>query len=422
MTRVMPMLALAAGLGAWAGLGGATSAQQAGPAPAAAASVNSKSAEVKAKPKPKPKAKPAAAKQPAGEVEAGDKTLDPEAALDQGAKALAAGKSQVAVGLAEQVLASVRKTPRTTARALALRGQARLRVGKPAEAMSDLDSAMWVKDGLGGTEREAATAARAEAYRQAGVSTPSAAPARVAEPAAPRGPATAALAAPAAPVPAFAPAEVKAAPAAPRERIRSPRPASASEPPTTTAEAPPSGGGVGAFFANLFGGASSVQKSDSGATRPDATGSIPAAKPSAVSASEPQRAPAQVGEAVVRPVITRREPIATAGVASAASAAVATAPPKAAVVRQVMPTGAFQVQLAAVRTRDAAAAMAEKVRGEHAAAVKGRVFEIDEPVFGNMGKFYRVRIGPFASATESLAICSTLRNNGLDCMVLGEQQ
>jgi cell division septation protein DedD len=46
--------------------------------------------------------------------------------------------------------------------------------------------------------------------------------------------------------------------------------------------------------------------------------------------------------------------------------------------------------------------------------------EVDETVFGNMGTFYRVRLGPFAAADESKALCSQLRTKGYDCLVVTE--
>lgn len=58
------------------------------------------------------------------------------------------------------------------ARALAIRGQAYRRDKKPAQAISDLQSALWLKGGLSESERAAALAARAEAYRDAGLPEP----------------------------------------------------------------------------------------------------------------------------------------------------------------------------------------------------------------------------------------------------------
>lgn len=62
--------------------------------------------------------------------------------------------------------------------------------------------------------------------------------------------------------------------------------------------------------------------------------------------------------------------------------------------------------------------MMAKVREEEPAVLGQRNFEIVEDVYGNMGRFYRVRIGSFVEPTEALSICATLRDKRMDCMVL----
>lgn len=386
-TRVLTMLA--AGGGLVAVLGTFAAAQQTGQ-PQTAQPAPAKAATAKAKTKP-------AAKAADGEEAAEKPAFDPEAALDKAGKALAEGKAPVALGLADQVLGHAGKTPRTTARALSIRGQARLRQGKPAEAISDLDNALWVKDGLGATDREAATTARAEAYRQAGIGG---APAIVGS-AATQPQRTAAASAPA---PARVPAPVVQVPVAVAPPVR---PVAVATPAPTPSQ--PSSG-IGGFFSNLFGG------SGGSSTTTDTTAALPAApKPPAISSSEPQRVTGAANEAGGARAAIARE---AARPKTASVAAVA--PANAAVVRAIPPTEGSQIQLAALRTREAAMELAAKVRKDNAAAIGGRTFEIDEPVFGNMGKFYRVRIGPFASPTESLGVCSALRNQGVDCMIVGQ--
>ncbi|MGE3917835.1 MAG: SPOR domain-containing protein [Hyphomicrobiaceae bacterium] len=77
----------------------------------------------------------------------------------------------------------------------------------------------------------------------------------------------------------------------------------------------------------------------------------------------------------------------------------------------------YRLQLAAVRDRAEAQEMIDQVRGEGGPLAK-RNFEIVEDVYGNMGRFYRVRIGRFAEATDALAYCAELRSRRFDCMVL----
>ena len=64
--------------------------------------------------------------------------------------------------------------------------------------------------------------------------------------------------------------------------------------------------------------------------------------------------------------------------------------------------------------------MASKVKSRFADAVGQREPEIDETVVGNMGSFYRVRIGPFASPQEGQAACSKLKGSGFDCLVVAQ--
>ena len=59
-----------------------------------------------------------------------------------------------------------------------------------------------------------------------------------------------------------------------------------------------------------------------------------------------------------------------------------------------------------------------KVQREHAAALAARETEIDQTVVGNMGSFYRVRVGPFATQSDGQAACAKLKGSGLDCLVV----
>lgn len=78
------------------------------------------------------------------------------------------------------------------------------------------------------------------------------------------------------------------------------------------------------------------------------------------------------------------------------------------------------MQLAAVRSRAEAEAVAQRFTSEQGAKAGGRNPAIEEAVFGNMGKFYRVNVGPFASAAEPEKLCQTLRSSGYDCLIVGK--
>jgi len=82
--------------------------------------------------------------------------------------------------------------------------------------------------------------------------------------------------------------------------------------------------------------------------------------------------------------------------------------------------GHVRIQIAAVRTQAEAQALAAKVMREHAATLAKREPQIDQTVMGNMGSFYRVLIGPFASAQETQGVCAKLKGAGLDCLVTAQ--
>ena len=80
--------------------------------------------------------------------------------------------------------------------------------------------------------------------------------------------------------------------------------------------------------------------------------------------------------------------------------------------------GRFRVQLATVRSEQEARALATKAKRELAAALAAREPEIDQAVLGNMGSFYRVRVGPFATMQETEAVCAKVKGTGFDCMAV----
>lgn len=294
--------------------------------------------------------------------------VDAEATLDKAHRALADGKAAVAFGLADQVVRHAKKDPRNTARALAVRGEAHLHQGRPAEALADLESALWVKGGLAGAEREAATTARANALQQSGLAANS-------------------------------PSPNDSGRSASRRSADSSRAVAGASPDPAPA---PSSGGIGGFFSSLFGGGGKPTSEASQA--PVATAAARPTQP-ALSSSEPQRADDPTWKS--RAVPSVKPSRATTAVAVPAAPASA-------------PVGAYRIQLAAVRSRSEAEAMANAVRKDETAVLEARSFEIVEETYGNMGRFYRVRIGTFESPTVATAICASLRQKRIDCMMLGQ--
>lgn len=171
------------------------------------------------------------------------------------------------------------------------------------------------------------------------------------------------------------------------------------------------GSSISGFFSNMFGGSSASET-------PPATGSTGAADgpgwvkvdqasgpqgPAAqVSASEPQRAPGFE----VASVNPSSPPAPTASVSAA--------PPKA----PKSAAGKYRLQLATVRSREEADRVVQMLMSSHASELGGAEADVDETVIGNMGTFYRVRLGPYANATDPKKLCVTLKPQGFDCQVV----
>jgi cell division septation protein DedD len=82
------------------------------------------------------------------------------------------------------------------------------------------------------------------------------------------------------------------------------------------------------------------------------------------------------------------------------------------------PSGRYHIQIAAVRSRSEAYALSVRLLSQYGQQFGARRPQIDEKVIGSMGTFYRVRVGPFASADESRELCTSLQSNGLDCLIV----
>lgn len=214
--------------------------------------------------------KPAAAKakkksQPAAKEPDAAKSVDPAAIqrqIDAAQKALDAGKLDLAISEINGVMGQKGLEARAIARALAIRGQAYRRQGKPAQAIADLQSALHLKGGLSDSERAAALQARSEAYREAGLPEPQSVPG---------GPRTASPTSP-----------------GPSTPVRT----GSNRQPEPSAPAPQSPG-IGNFFSSLFGG-NAPKPTPPAASPPQVPAAVPIAetppKQTAVPVSPPVRA------------------------------------------------------------------------------------------------------------------------------------
>ncbi len=290
--------------------------------------------------------------------------VEAQRAIDEAHKLLEAGKSDQAAQALTTVLGGGNLPPAIMAKALLYRGIAYRQQKKPALAIADLTSALWLKGGLLETERNDALKQRTSAYQEAGLADTS-------EPIAP------------------------AVPAA-----RATRTASASEAVTSpqAQAAPTQSSGGWNPFAGWFGGSSSAPPPPAPPPAPSTTASIP----------PPQAAPAAA-------------PAGPKSSGWSSSTEVRSGPePAAAVVAAAKPEGRFRIQVGMVRTQSEAQSLVVRVQRDHGAVLDKRQPEIDETPVGNMGSFYRVRIGPFASAQESQAACAKLKVTGIDCLVVAQ--
>ncbi len=354
----------------------AASAQPAAPEPAKKQPTAKKQSAAKKPNTDADNAAPKAARDPA----------DVEKALEAAKKSLEAGKADLAVNQVNGLVSGGGIESRSMARALALRGQAYRKQGKPAQALADLQSALWLKGGLPDDERTAAQQAYSGAHREAGLgdnpTIPGAKSAAAAKAATGTG---RTAAAPTAVAATSASAVQTASTTKPPQAARTAADQVAAAPAAPPAPAPAVQAQQGGnFFSNLFGGGTAA----------------PAQAPAA-----PRTATPTAG--------TRVAAVAPA-VAPAIPAATAPAPDKAAPA-----SGKYRLQLGPVRSREEAKAVGDKVKAEHASLVGGRQYDIEEIAFGNMGTFYRVRIGPYTDANAPKAACAAIRAKGIDCMLAG---
>lgn len=428
------------------------------------------------------------------------------------------------------------------ARALYLRGSALRRLGKPARAISDLTTAVWLKGGLSDADKAKATEERQLAYREAGLGdTPPpvgaapldqspTTPPKPGEPpkakpgtqvavvgpssfwsgvsmpslpslptlsipglsSTPAQPEAAAAAPQQAPAPAQSFAEAPAAsqagqaqgfapdaaapsaaapPAAPAESAWQTETAQAGDAQTSNAQtatssffspqptpvstgfnvmpgtAPAAGqavasaetgsstGGSGAswgnplsgtgqaisgFFGNVFGGSESGSGGDAqaGGSTPVTTGSTGGDGWGSETTIVTSQTSSMVQRGPESPTSLpwSSSSSSTPPVAAAPAAARPTATKTQVAAR---PSGGkYKLQVASVRSREEADKLAQTLQGYKAVREGAVSTEVDEAVIGSMGTFYRVRLGPYATAKEPGDLCQTLKPQGFDCLVV----
>jgi len=321
----------------------------------------------------------------AGGAPAGKDPASALAAYTAGVKAYQAGKFDAAVQSLDSAVNNGGLTSGQMPKALYYRGAAFQQLGKSGQAISDLTSALWFKPGLDDRERVEATKLRAAAYRDAGLDD--------------------------------AGQSVRSASAPPESGAAG----AAARTGNVPGENSPSKGlgGIGSAFGQLFGGGSSSKPPPAPASPPVAAAPLERAAVAAAAPTggEPEVLPwANRGSGNVPAVgvdsrsdVAPAKPVTPKTVAPKAPAAAKPAGgPKAG--------GAVRIQVASVKSRDEASAAISKLKGmggEIAAATAS----VDETTFG-ASTFYRVKLGPFASAAATAGPCKALKAQGFDCLVI----
>ena len=329
-------------------------------------------------------------------------------------KLLENGKADQAVQSLTTTISGGNLPPAIMAKALLYRGMAYRQQRKPAQAISDITGALWLKGGLSPTDRTNAEQQRAAAYQEAGL-TEKGVPLA---PALPSGSgATQTKERPARPSSNWGASTTTTEPASQSQTSQSnsgwgnwfgggsssswgAATATTTEPASQTKQSQTSQSSSG--WGNWFGGGSSssqtaqVQPKQEVAPFATTVKSEPESKPSSMSSwssgTEVRSALAQAR--------TQAEGLETAAITPA------------------RPDGRFSLQVAMVRSPDEAKAVIAKVKRDHPGVLASREPEIDKTVVGNMGSFYRVRFGPFATQNEGQAACARLKSSGLDCLVV----
>jgi hypothetical protein len=323
---------------------------------------------------------------------------DPAEAIRQvesGIKLLQAQKAEQAIQTLTVAISSGALPPTHMARALHQRGAAYRSTGKPALAISDLTSALWLKGGLADADRQDAVKQRAEAYRAAGL------PDQTGDDGQPAG-------------------------AAPSKRasIGTATAASAATAPVATASlapgAAPAAPSSGNLLQTLFGG---LGKSQAVAAQPAPVAASGAASPATSgwsSAVIPTRAPKAIATTPSTVPAAVAAPAAVAPAAAVRTSSIAPPAAQAAAVGATASPAASGVhaRIALVRNEAEAQPILTRLKTQHGAALGKQAVTLSQAQFGGMGAFVQVRVGPYGTMAEANAFCAKLKGSNLDCVAV----
>ncbi|HBK92719.1 MAG TPA: hypothetical protein DDZ68_13705 [Parvularcula sp.] len=80
-------------------------------------------------------------------------------------------------------------------------------------------------------------------------------------------------------------------------------------------------------------------------------------------------------------------------------------------------SGSHLVQVGAFRSQGEADGQWAKLQGKLGAFLDGKSKDVEVADLGSKGTFFRLRIGPFASADDAKTYCAGLKERGTDCLI-----
>ena len=363
-----------------------------------------------------------------------------ESGLRNGAASLNAGKYDAAVRQLSATVNDKKSTKGQAAKALYLRGVAYRKLGKPGRAVADLGAAVWL--GLPTSDKVRALVNKGLAYKAAGLSSQGDAEISRARSASSSATVQKLISEDGGVGVTGTSVEVSSSDSGSEESLWSrlvpsfggssatPTPAAAPAAPApsstkkTAAAAPTSGwgasvsdgepkkssSGVGRWFESIT--ANSAQAPV--ATAPAST-TVSARKTTTApkTAVAPPTAASWAANTETQKVVSKSSGSGIGGWFSGSSSST----PSASAPAAASAGGGYRVQLANSRSQAEANALWKqaKSKSRQLANVQPKIEKVD---IGSFGTFYSLKVGPFASRSESTKVCNALKRSGTDCSIV----
>ena len=223
-----------------------------------------------------------------------------------------------------------------------------------------------------------------------------------------------------APTPAQETAEAEAASQPEQTRTAEAAPSTGWTAEVSDETAEPSGNAVSRWFGSLTGDSAPAPPPPPAASNP-----IPAQTTTAARSSTPPQTTTATRTAAAPPSAeswaanteTEREGEGGTAIGRWFNRQTTSAPAPSAAPSQAPQSAGYTVQLANSQSKAEAEALWKKARSSssQAASAGSRIEKVD---IGSFGTFYSVKIGPFASQSESTKVCNALKRGGTDCSVV----